>query len=148
MLTLEEFAEHLRLAAFKARNYIDVPTEVVMKAAAEDAKSLIGQELSEWPALAESTVAEKERLGYTGAVSATDPLLRTGELRDSIKADAELSPGGAIGMVGSNDPIAEYQELGTSRIPPRPFMSLALRRAEPLASKTFGEFAVEILTRG
>lgn len=85
------------------------------------AKDLIGQQLTTWPALAAATVAEKQRLGLTGRVSATDPLLRTGELRDSISHVVD----GRRAVVGSDDPVAIYQETGTSRMPPRPFLSTA-----------------------
>lgn len=85
------------------------------------AKDLIGQQLTSWPALADSTVAEKQRLGFTGRLSATDPLLRTGEMRDSISHVVD----GRRAVIGSDDPVAIYQETGTSRIPPRPFLSTA-----------------------
>jgi hypothetical protein len=41
---------------------------------------------------------------------------------------APVNEGGEIyGLVGSNDMKAVYQELGTSKIPPRPFISAAAR---------------------
>ncbi len=47
------------------------------------------------------------------------PWLRTGGLRDSITHKVE--DGAAV--VGSTKPVAVFQELGTSAIPPRPFLS-------------------------
>jgi len=88
----------------------------------DHAQKMIGEEMSEWPALAASTIEEKERLGYTGRVSATDPLLRTGELRTSISATVDQS--GVT--LGSTDPIAPYQEHGTSKMPARPFIGATL----------------------
>ncbi len=88
------------------------------------AQAMIGEELREWPALAESTVAEKSRAGYTGRISATDPLYRTGELRASISYSVQ----GQAVILGTTDPIAPYQENGTSRIPPRPFISATMFR--------------------
>ncbi len=85
---------------------------------------MIGNGVAEWPALASSTVAEKERLGYTGRLSATDPLYRTGELRISIKCDVE----GHTVRFGSTDKVAPFQEHGTSRIPPRPFITATMHR--------------------
>lgn len=91
----------------------------------DEAKSLIGTEYAGWPALADATVEDKQRLGYVDQVSATDPLLRTGELRASIQI-REATPERAV--VASDDPIAGYQEFGTDRIPPRPFIGAAVFR--------------------
>jgi hypothetical protein len=46
------------------------------------------------------------------------PLLETGEMRASI----EWNSHGLEGHVGSNSDKAVWQELGTSRIPPRSFL--------------------------
>jgi hypothetical protein len=83
--------------------------------------------------LAESTQAERVRLGYTP----NDPLVRTGELlRDSIKIEYD-----SLGFrVGSEEPVAEYQEFGTARIPPRPAIAIgsaaALPEVEAIAGAT------------
>lgn len=99
-----------------------------MEAAAQlferTAKDMIGEEITEWAPLAASTVAEKQRLGFTGRISPTDPLYRTGELRASIKG----SVAGNRVVVASDDPIAAAQEFGTSRIPPRPFIGATVFR--------------------
>ena len=93
------------------------------------ARSLIGTEDEAWPPLADATVEEKQRLGYVGQVSETDPRLRTGQLRDSIEAKSRVTtPGRGSVDIGSDDPIAEYQEMGTRTIPPRPFLSTAVFR--------------------
>jgi hypothetical protein len=86
--------------------------EMVAKAARE----AIGKEHEMWSALAPGTIAEKVRHGY--AVPA--PLLRTGEMRSSIEWTVDAAK--LEGCVGSDDPVALYQELGTSRIPPRSFL--------------------------
>jgi hypothetical protein len=96
----------------------------------EVAKDLIGTEDHTWAPLADSTIEEKQRLGYVNQVSPTDPLLRTGSLRASIKGSHEPTGLGS-GTVdfGSDDPVAAYQEFGTDRgIPPRPFIGAALFR--------------------
>ncbi|MGI4941773.1 MAG: hypothetical protein ACRYHQ_14630 [Janthinobacterium lividum] len=86
------------------------------------AKKLIGTEYEGWEDLKDSTVAEKERLGYVDVVSATDPLLRTGDLAASISHRSDEQSG----QVGSDSDIAVYQEFGTEKgIPPRPFISTA-----------------------
>jgi hypothetical protein len=66
--------------------------------------------------------------------SANDPLLRTGTLRDSIGHVVE----GNVGYVGTNDKVAPFQEFGTSKIPPRPFLGGALAATEQEIPKIFG----------
>ncbi|MGI4951191.1 MAG: hypothetical protein ACRYGM_05250 [Janthinobacterium lividum] len=88
----------------------------------QTAHDMIGMEMPKWAALAESTVAEKRREGFTGRVSGTDPLYRTGELRLSISYRIE----GSSLLLGATDPIAAYQEFGTDRIPPRPFIGATM----------------------
>lgn len=91
------------------------------------ARAAIGSEQDGWPALAPRTVAEKTRLGYVGVYSGTDPLLRTGDLRESIEWRADAHSGHA----GSDSTIAADQEFGTNGsahsgpIPPRPFIGPA-----------------------
>lgn len=142
MMSFGEFAQQLERAAVRARNEIDIPTEALMEHVKIEARAMIGHEHAEWPPLSAATLADKAAKGF--AVPA--PLLRTGEMRDSIECEAELSPEGAIGVVGSPDKIALYQELGTSRgIPPRPFLSTSLVKAQPEAERVFGEFAQTML---
>jgi hypothetical protein len=78
------------------------------------AKAAIGRDHEMWPQLAAPTIADKKAHGFP----TPKPLLRTGELRDSI----EYTVNGNEGAVGSDSQIAVYQELGTSRIPPRSFL--------------------------
>lgn len=84
------------------------PAEIMERALAEQAQ-----------ALAE---AVRERLSEPqGAGSHDTPWVRTGALRDSIAATAN----GLEAAIGSNDPAAAPQEMGTARIPPRPFLAPA-----------------------
>lgn len=98
-----------------------------------DAKSRIGHYQNDagpfpaWDPLTPGTIQDKQRQGF----GVPDPLLRTGQMRDSIVAKVD-EDGFAV---GSNDPIARYQELGTSgpnpapdgyHVPPRPFLGPAL----------------------
>jgi hypothetical protein len=80
---------------------------------------------AQWATLADSTLAEKERLGYAPP---DNPLLRTGDMRDGIQHTVVPAASGGTAYVGSDDPVAEYQELGTDRIPPRSFLGGALFR--------------------
>jgi phage gpG-like protein len=88
--------------------------EQACKIVQKKAKAAIGKEHELWAPLAESTIADKQHHGFP----TPKPLLRTGALRDSI----EYTVHGNQGWVGSDLEIAVYQELGTSRIPPRSFL--------------------------
>lgn len=54
-----------------------------------------------------------------GGAGHDEPWLRTGALRDSVGAQTE----GLQAAVGSSDPAAVPQELGTARMPARPFLA-------------------------
>lgn len=84
-----------------------------------DARAMVGTEPAIWPALATATIAQKQRLGFTGHVSPTDPLLRTGQLRESITATAD--PDGIT--LASSDPVMTFHEHGTARMPARPVLA-------------------------
>lgn len=88
--------------------------EAACKIVQKKAKAAIGKDHEMWAPLAPSTIADKQHHGFP----TPKPLLRTGELRDSIQYQVH----GLEGAVGSDSPIAVYQELGTSRIPPRSFL--------------------------
>lgn len=104
----------------------------------DDAQKRIGEyqeytgPFNSWKPLAEATVADRIAQGFTP----DDPLLRTGELRDSIEAVVK----GNEAVVGSTSEIAMYQELGTAKIPPRPFLGPAIYDSKnsigELAAKT------------
>jgi phage gpG-like protein len=86
---------------------------------AGEARRVIGEGYLEWPALQPETLAKKLGAG---------PLLETGELRASIEWNAE----GNEGFVGTDNEKGLWHELGTSKIPPRPFLMGAAMRMEPL----------------
>ncbi|MDU3302770.1 MAG: hypothetical protein E7E83_15250 [Enterobacter ludwigii] len=102
---------------------LEAGLEVVAKTIEEEAKEEIGVyqpavgPFDAWDPLAESTKADRVRQGY----SEDDPLLRSGELRDSISHRVM----GLAAVVGSTDDKAVWQEFGTDRIPPRPFIGPA-----------------------
>jgi hypothetical protein len=99
-----------------------------------------------WEDLADSTKEEKERLGYVGKVSQYDPLLRTGELRRSIEYRVvHHGHGEMVAYIGSDLDIAVYQELGTSRMPPRPFLAPAAVMAAPQIAHYLGAVVVNLV---
>ena len=89
----------------------------------------VGQ-FAAWAPLADATVADRIAQGY----SPDEPLLRSGALRDSIKHEAGFTEA----IIGSTSPIALYQELGTSKIPPRPFLGPAAIENAHKVEKIFG----------
>ena len=123
-MTLAEFVTHLG----RVRRALPVAEHAGLDHAGlvieQEAKALVGTEYPGWPALADSTVAEKAARGQVGRISATDPLFATGELRGSIKHEVE----GHTVIVGTPDQVGVYMEAGTSRVPPRPFLAPAARR--------------------
>jgi phage gpG-like protein len=141
MMTISEFAAILERSIAEMRPALAVGLDRVGSLAETLAVSYIGEEMPSWPPLAESTIRDKERKGYRVPA----PLLRTGQMRDSIQR--EVDPIDLSVVVGSAEKIALYQEMGTSRIPPRPFLSLGLQNALPFARDVFGDLAV-LLLRG
>jgi phage gpG-like protein len=99
-----------------------------------------------WQTLAPFTQADRVAKGF----SANDPLLRTGELRDSI----EHTVGVNEAEVGSNSDIALFQELGTrgggrgGPIPPRSFLGGAAFRKAPQIRDDCAIGAVQVLSGG
>ncbi|GEP00642.1 hypothetical protein [Methylobacterium haplocladii] len=107
------------------RRGLEQASEVVL----DEAKRLPGTYQPGWPALQSETVARK--------ATGDSPLLETGAMRDAyartVVSDHEAA-------VGSDDPKATWQELGTSRgIPPRPVLKTAAVRKEGEVHRILGE---------
>lgn len=82
-----------------------------------------------WRPLAESTLREKRRLGFTPA-----PLVRTGRLKRGFTQRPMdiFETRGKIAKFGSSYPIAAYQHFGTRRfgrqhIPARPILKVTFK---------------------
>jgi hypothetical protein len=99
-----------------------------------------GHEQEGWPPLAESTIRDKQSKGFP----VPSPLLRTGELAASYKKEVDLF--NLAMVIGSPEKKALWQEMGTSRIPPRPVCEKALKNSLPYAADLFGEIAISLLT--
>jgi phage gpG-like protein len=104
--------------------------EEAAKIVEAESKRVIGTYDYGWPPLAESTLKRK---------AADTPLLETGELRDSITHSME----GKSAFVGSNSQIAVWQELGTTRIPPRSFLLQAALHKEREICEAVGKAVIK-----
>jgi len=122
-MTLAEFAASLERSLTLVRPEIERGLVAFGETAEKLARDAIGHEHAEWPPLAPATIADKSAHNF--AVPA--PLLRTGELRDSIHFKIDMLDYTVI--VGSDNPKAIWHELGTRHIPPRPFLAMAMRLA-------------------
>lgn len=127
------FAAHLERLALAGP---EVTHHIAEKSAEEiqaTAKGMIGDyqkgigPYPAWEELADSTQAERARLGY----SDNDPGYRSGEMKESVKRTAE----GSEAAVGSNDQHMVWFDIGTSKQPPRPvFGPAALHSRERVGS--------------
>lgn len=133
--SFEGMAMHLLLAKGVTAAALHLAVKDAVKIVKEDAQQQIGHYqdavqaqrgdigvFPAWAPLADSTEREKERLGYP----LDAPLLRDGEMRESIDGEAM----GLKGIVGSKDEKMMYHELGTERMPPRPVLGPAAAKHE------------------
>jgi HK97 gp10 family phage protein len=93
-----------------------------------------------WAPLADSTVADRTSKGFTP----DDPLLRSGELRDSIGYEVS----GNEAAIGSTSDVMVYQELGTSKIPPRPVLGPAAYSNKEAVQAILGKAVVHAMEYG
>lgn len=116
-MSISDFVDHLK----GAKSRINQPNYSAMERACRvveaEAKREIGTYQEGWAELADSTKADRVRLGY----SENDPGLRSGEMRDSIGHVV----GHNEGVVGSDDDKLVWFELGTDKQPPRSVLALA-----------------------
>jgi hypothetical protein len=130
-MDLDMFAREMSFASAKIAAEIEIGFHIIVKEIEETAKEEIGVyqpavgPFEAWAPLAESTKADRVRTGYTE----DDPLERSGELKNSIESEVV----GLAGIVGTKSEIGLWQEMGTDRIPPRPFIGPAyVRKIDPL----------------
>lgn len=126
--SLTGFAAHLGRLVIAEAIETEHALETVARIVEKEAKAEIGHYQSAagpfvaWAELADSTKEDRAKHGFPE----NDPLLRTGEMRDSI----EHTVHGHEADIGSNDDKAVWQELGTATIPPRSFLGGAAFRKE------------------
>ena len=149
MLSCKQMAEKLAAAAMRCENRLVIPTEELMTELQAMSKSFIGHYQDGWAPLAESTLngwdghPGKIALGYAPP---DNPLLRTGEMMSSITFEVEMPRFGLVeGVLGSDSKVALDQEVGTVKIPPRPFLALAMSRSYAPAERIYGQFALALL---
>ena len=154
MASFADFARDLGAAVVIYEHHKEKILDHIGKMVEEEAKDVIGTYRYGWPQLAESTQKWRESQGYTP----NDPLLWSGAATTAAERGHARSMGLRIGGhwksegegalirdtishevvshesavdIGSESKIAAYQELGTSRIPPRSFLRMAAEAKEP-----------------
>ena len=139
-MTSEEFEAALAASIKTIKPRLEIGLDKVGELAATMAVHYLGTYQEGWAPLKPETIARK--------ATGDSPLLETGKMRDSISH--YVNPFSVVMevVVGSTDKHAVFQEQGTSRIPPRPFLSLAMKHALPFAEETFGAIAIKIIKGG
>src|SRR5476649_404369 len=143
---MPEFSSFAQLANELARVARSVPKatekalEKIGKHVEMVAKDKIGEyqdasgEFSAWEQLTEATQADRVQKGYP----ANDPLIRSGELYGSTSHSVTRSGQEQTLSVGSDLDLGLWQELGTDKIPPRPFIGPAMFENEKLGQDILG----------
>ena len=149
------FVGHLARAAHELKAHEEHAVERALVIIETDAKARLGEyqpavgPFPAWPQLADSTQAERERLGYAG----DEPLLRDGTLQRSIVHEVH-GPRGTVGVKdGGTEPggdasvgqVAAFMENGTAKAPPRPFMGPSAIAKGAEAAQAAGEELVSTL---
>jgi phage gpG-like protein len=137
LVTMAEIAIEVEEATHKALERAATVVEKEAQASIGTYQPAAGP-FAAWAQLADSTHADKEKLGYSPP---DNPLLREGDLRDSIGHVVS----GHEAAVGSNSDVAVYQELGTRHMPPRSFLAGSAVRKEGDVVEILGEGAVAAL---
>lgn len=134
--SLAQFAAHLvaleagvALAAHHGLKKVAVEIERTAKSEFGEYQPAVGG-FGAWSPLAEATKADRVRKGYTP----DDPLLRSGKLRGSVSHEVSWLEA----VIGSDSDVMVYQELGTSKIPPRPVLGPAAERNKDTIERILG----------
>ena len=144
--SLASFALHLAVMEVAVKKEMEHGLKKAAKIIEDAAKAEIGNyqeaigEFDAWAELADSTKSDRLNQGYTE----NDPLLRSGKLRDSIGSTVD----GLEAAIGSNLDIAVYQELGTEKIPPRPFLGTAAEHSKSKVKAIVGRSTAKGLLEG
>jgi HK97 gp10 family phage protein len=146
--SLADLALHIAAAATEIeRDHDRRALNEAAKLIKKDARAQIGHYQDEvgaypaWAPLAESTEEEKARLG----APADAPLEREGDLKKSFRSNFE---GEDSVIVGSTDPVMEFHEFGTSKMPPRPVLGPALLKNIETIQSLVGASTVDAIVNG
>jgi hypothetical protein len=140
MFTLMSMAAHLTMLTTHIASAEHAALEKASKLVLNEIKSEIGNyqgaagPYPAWAPLKPATIAHK--------ANGDTPLLETGEMRDSY--ERTVLPGEA--HVGSNNMKAVWQELGTSKIPPRSVIGMAAVHKEHEIVEETGRLFFGVLT--
>jgi hypothetical protein len=140
MISLKQFEAQLAASLSRVVPAIEIGLDKVGTLALTLAEHYPGTYQPGWAPLADSTLKDKADKGFP----VPSPLKRTGEMAESYKKELELAELAVV--VGSPEKKALWQEMGTSRIPPRPVVATAMSNSLPYAADVFGEIAVGLLT--
>jgi hypothetical protein len=138
-MTWRDLARHLAVAAAQTPAAIHRGLEDAGRIVEEEARGMLGEyqpatpPFPRWADLKDATLRDRLRQGY----SANEPLLRSGEMRDTIHHERK----GDTVFVFSRSPIAPHHEFGTSKMPPRPFLGPAMVKKLDDAGKAIAERA-------
>jgi phage gpG-like protein len=127
------FIAHMAGVVAEMEHAHHVALERAAKIVEKEAKDVIGTYRYGWPPLAEATLKRK---------SDDTPLLESGKLRDSIHHSVDHERA----RVGSDEDTAVWQELGTSRIPPRSFLAEAAKHKTDDVLNEIGRVVTHHLT--
>jgi phage gpG-like protein len=133
VFSIHGFVAHLKVVESNMKELGPAIVARACQMVCDEAKRVLGTHDYGWPELQPETIARKIR-GDT-------PLLETGKLRESIQWNAE----GNFGFIGSDSPVAVWHELGTSRIPPRPFLAGAAMHMEDKIHKMAARAALAVI---
>lgn len=125
-MTLIELARHFDISRWRMARALENAGHRIGQDLVISAQAKIGQSqpaigpYPEWPDLADSTIAEKTRLGY----STPYPLLREGDLGDSIHFAVSRKAADVEVILYSNDPRMPAHEYGmpSRNLPARPVL--------------------------
>jgi HK97 gp10 family phage protein len=145
--SMAKFAEHLvmmsaggfALAMHSSMSAIGALVEARAKEEIGEYQPAVGP-FQAWPELAQATKDDRVRQGY----SENDPLLRTGELRDSVSHESA----GLEVAIGSTSDVMVYHEFGTSKMPARPVLGTAAFSSKDKIMEILGAAAVIGLSGG
>jgi hypothetical protein len=143
--SIASFVEHLAVLQLQEKLALQKGLEKCAAAIEKSARDELGLyqghagDFPAWPALAPATLAAHDRLGSGDA-----PMIGAGDLAGSIGHTVQ----GLEAKVGSTSRVMVYQELGTSRMPPRPVLGPAAIRNRALIHDTLRRAAVEGLLHG